>query len=453
MKSFYLGCDVSKGYGDFIILDEAEHVVEENFQMDDTYDGHRFLGSILDNLFIKYPEAELFAGLESTGGYENNWLHFLYNLKDKYNIKVARINPLGVNHHKKACLERITTDKMSARNVAVYLIKYSKKVSYNKEDPLADARRQWKYLKMLKKQCAQLLNHLETLMYNAQPQLLTYCKDKTPGWIISLLAKYPTAMKLSRAKLNNLVKIPFITNKKAVELIKNAKTSIASAHSPTMENVISSLAQRIISTRKSIKEQLNILILNYNFPEIEILTSFTGIAELVAFGLMLEIESVQKYPSVKALASFFGLHPVFKESGDGVWGTRMSKRGRKEPRWLLFMAASSAIVNNPWIKELYERYQKNGKSKMSAIGIIMHKILRIIYGMLKNKTMYNPEIDRANRNKIFEKEKTKTITKTRRYQLHDENAPISRRQLKKRKEQEESQNNINHSVRDRHSCR
>ena len=75
----------------------------------------------------------------------------------------------------------------------------------------------------------------------------------------------------------------------------------------------------------------------------------------------------------------------------------MSKKGRKEPRWILFNVARSAIGCNDMIRELYNSYVEKGKSKMSALGIIMHKILRIIYGMLKNNTKYDPQIDMANR--------------------------------------------------------
>lgn len=74
----------------------------------------------------------------------------------------------------------------------------------------------------------------------------------------------------------------------------------------------------------------------------------------------------------------------------------------------------------------------------------MHKILRIVYGMLKHRKKFDPSIDEANRNKTKEKEKEKNndknkdkvkqkLDKNRRYQSHDQNAPISRRQNQKRK--------------------
>ena len=83
-------------------------------------------------------------------------------------------------------------------------------------------------------------------------------------------------------------------------------------------------------------------------------------------------------------------------------------------------------------------------NKTAAIGVCMHKILRIIFGMLKHNEKFNPEKDRANSQKMLKDNKqVKTVTnKLRRYQKLDLAAPISNRQTKKRKEQEKSQNEI-----------
>ena len=35
-----------------------------------------------------------------------------------------------------------------------------------------------------------------------------------------------------------------------------------------------------------------------------------------AVGLMIEIENIKRFPKIKQIVAFYGLHPVFKESGD-----------------------------------------------------------------------------------------------------------------------------------------
>ena len=434
MKPYYLGGDASKGYCDFTLLDERKKIVEENFQLDDCYEGHQTMCVFLKTFFSHHADAVVYAGFESTGGYESNWYQLLWMLQEHFNIQVARVNPFGVKHHKKASLERIDTDKISARMIAEYLISYPRKVHYSKEDCFAGLRRHWKFIRMLKRQKSQLQTALKSHLYVAHPQLLPYCTEGMSDWTLLLLTKYPTAALLAAVATKTLSEIPFISKERAKELITDAKKSVASMQNSSMADLIKSSAQQILSLKKTIGQQVDIMTSTYNFPEIEILTSFIGINHYSAFGLLLDIGAVEQYTSIKPLVSFFGIHPIYRESGDGHWGMHMSKKGRKEPRWILFNVAKCAVAHNEMIKQLYEEYQAKGKSKMSALGIIMHKILRIIYGMLKNKTMYDPAVDMANRKKSMQKKEALPFkpNKTRRYQDYAQKAPLSRRQIKKR---------------------
>jgi len=79
----------------------------------------------------------------------------------------------------------------------------------------------------------------------------------------------------------------------------------------------------------------------------------------------------------------------------------------------------------------------------------MHKILRIIYGMLKHKQAFNPEFDKLNcersKEKVLEEKQQEfvNVEKNRRYQQFDTKAPVSKKQIKKRKEYELSQCELN----------
>ncbi len=116
-KNFYLGIDVSKGYAAFIIFDESKNIVEDNFQLDDTFEEHNQLFKILSSFFANHSDSHLFAAVESTGGYENNWFNCLHKHQCDFSISVARLNPFGVNYNSKATLERIITDKQSAKTL------------------------------------------------------------------------------------------------------------------------------------------------------------------------------------------------------------------------------------------------------------------------------------------------------------------------------------------------
>jgi transposase len=441
-NKFYLGIDVSKGYADFTILDENKNIVEDNFQLDDTFEGHCQLFKVLAGFFKQHPKAQVLAAVESTGGYENNWYNFLNKHQSTFNVLVARLNPFGVNYNSKASLDRIITDKQSAKNIAAYLISHPEKVNYQKQDYFSSHRKLWMFIKMLTKQKTQLCNELHALLYTANTEVLKHCKDGFRLWTLRMLQKYPTARALSKVKVSALVKIPYITNKRAMALIEDANSSVASDSDEITSGLIKTLAQQILSLEEKINANAKILADNCKLPEIDILTTFNGIGTHSAVGLMIEIVDVARFASSKKIASFFGLHPVYKQSGDAMGCFRMSKRGRKQPRSLLYNVARMAIIHNPLIKELYARLLARGMNRSAAIGVLMHKIIRIVYGMLKNKTAFSPEIDKNNKLKHKYVQTSGKPDKKRRYLKLSTNAPISKRQNKKRKEQNSSQDEL-----------
>jgi len=444
MEPFYMGIDVSKGYADFMIINSKKHPVVQGFQLDDTFDGHRSLYNILGRFLSEHPDASLFAGMESTGGYENNWYSALIEFQDVFNVQTARLNPLGVMHNSKAGLKKNITDKISAQNVAEYLVAHPEKIVYQQTDQLAGLRKQWGFIKMLTKQSTQLLNQLNTLLYTANPELLSYCKDGVPKWVLRLLVKYPGAARLKRARIKTVAKIPYVSPKRAQQLIADAKRSVASTTDVIAEQIIVATVRQILGLKKTIAVQTKRMINECAIPEIDLLKTFPGIGDLSAVGLFIEIQTVKRFAGAKKLASFFGVHPVYKISGDGLGGFKMSKQGRTAPRQILYMIALSAIQNNPLIKAVYEKHQQQGKPNMAAMGICMHKILWVIYGMLKNNQPFNPQIDIAHRQRSTPVKNDKPVKNTtRRFQDYDQKAPVTRRQKKKRLERERS-----HSVGD-----
>ncbi|MEE9122459.1 MAG: transposase [Syntrophobacteria bacterium] len=210
---------------------------------------------------------------------------------------------------------------------------------------------------------------------------------------------------------------------------------IVKARSPWREarQVLIEMSYRLHVTKKSlhlkkiIAYQIDLMAKHCSVPEVDLLNSFIGIKDYSAIGLILEIQTVERFLSVKKLASFFGLHPAYKVSGDGV--------GRRK---ILFMVTLTAIRSNPLIRSIYLEHIQKGMEKMAAIGLCMHKILRIIYGMLKHNMVFDPEIDRKNREKSYQSRTRANKDKNHRYQDFDAKAPISRRQNSKRKEQKQS---------------
>ncbi len=384
----------------------------------------------------------MYAAVESTGGYENNWYNALISFQTSLNIQTARLNPLAVVHSSKADLKRNKTDKISAQSVAEYLIAHPEKVVYQQQNQLTGLQKQWGFIQMLTKQNTQLLNQLHSLLYTANPEILTFCQDGMPAWVLKLLLQYPTATNLKRAHAKTVAKIPYVSLNRAKQLIDGAKHSVASATDSVTAQLITATAGQILHLKKTISTQTDLMAAQCDVPEVKLLKTFKGIGDLSAIGLMLDIQSIARFKTAKKLASFWGIHPIYKLSGDGGGAFKMSKQGRKNPRRILYTVALSAIEHNPVIKPIYQYHIQQGTHKMAAIGICMHKILRIIYGMLKNNTAFDPDIDKMNKQRSLPDITSEPKKcKGRRFQEYDIKAPVSRRQRKKRLERE-----LSHSV-------
>jgi len=449
----YLGIDVSKGYADFLLLSNEGRVMEEGFQLHDNKDGRQKLKDLIGQWQQKGLK-ELYCGVESTGGYEDNWFHFLRPLSKEQPVFVCRINARGVKAVSDASLKRTITDSVSAENIASYLFKFPDKLDYGNskvavKEELKDGRQHTTYIKMLTKQKVQLNNQFEKLLYQHFSEIMIYCRNGIPIWLLNMLVKYPTAKMVQKAGIARLAAIKSISNEKAAAIIRKAKDSDqdVSAH---IAHVMSATAKEILHKVSLIKEEKQYLIgLFKKTPEVLLISSIPGVGLDSAVAIALEIENIERFDTVKKLASFFGVHPTFKQSGDGMWGNHMSKKGRSEIRAVLYMTSMAAIRYNPLLKQLYARFRVKGMKHYQAIGVVMHKMLRIIYGMIKNKTEFSAETDAKNQAQATEKQKeneqkikeNNSINKQKKHRFQEATteAPISRIAGQKIKKQIASQ--------------
>jgi transposase len=462
----YVGIDVAKGSADFLLVDARKETLEEGFVLDDCTQGRKVLTQLIDGWFAG-GITHLYCGVESTGGYENNWFNLLCSLAATYDkknktLRVARVNPRPVKACGQAAMLRTQTDQTSALAIASYLIGFPEKVRYSpgqgqSDDPLwLAARGQAGLIRMLIKQKSQLSSQLEKLLYTRLGETMIYCRNGVPGWLLRLLSRYPSREHLRRAGLGKVAKIKGISSDKAQSLLGKLD-----GHQPATPAIachtIQATARQILHLQTQIDAQQGYLSgLFKDHPDVMLIESIKSIGLDSAVRLMVEIEDVSRFDSGKAFCAYFGVHPTWKESGDGHWKTGMSKQGRAQVRGILYMCSLSAIRWNPDLKKLYHRFRKeNRMNHYQAMGVVMHKLLRIVYGVLKNQMPYNPQVDRDNRQRSQEKQeqyqreatRNKTAQKTTRQRYMSqgadstEDAPISRRAYQKRK-QEASQSSL-----------
>jgi transposase len=436
----YLGIDVSKGYADFILLNEKKTKLEKVFQLDDNRSGHDDLKKLLEKLIEQHQISMIYCAVESTGGFENNWYSSLIGFSKTMSLKVARLNPSGIKQNAQAGLNRNITDALSAQYIAEYLIDHSEKIEYNEQDNhYAGFRSINKHIKLLLKQKTQTINELKMVLYSSFPEMVCYCRSSIPSWVLDVLVKYPTAASLKNVSIEKLCKIPHVTADKASALIKKSKSSVSSRSDKANEFLIKCLAKQLIDKQVLIKETRQYLEENCKGEEVTLLESITGIGTYSAAAMMVEIEDINRFASPKKLVSYFGLHPELKESGDKKAVSRMSKKGRSSMRGILYMCAQTAVIYDEHFKKIYHNQRSKGMGHKQAIGVIMQKMLRIIWGVLTHKKPYESAIDKGNQErkvvaiKNQNQSEKKEIEAKRRYSSMATDAPVSNRQSKKRK--------------------
>lgn len=120
----------------------------------------------------------------------------------------------------------------------------------------------------------------------------------------------------------------------------------------------------------------------------------SGIGGNTLSGILAEMGDISRFDDVKEIQKLSGLGLVACSSGKHKGETRISHRGRKRLRYWLFQAAKSAVAHSGEFKQLHVYYTtraENPLKKMQSLIVIACKLLRIIYTILKNGTVYDPE--------------------------------------------------------------
>ena len=117
----------------------------------------------------------------------------------------------------------------------------------------------------------------------------------------------------------------------------------------------------------------------------DLLVSIPGIAEQTALLLLAELGDFSRFSSARQLAAFAGLTPRERISGSSIRGkSRLCKIGNRHLRRLFFFPAFSALRCCAPFQALRSRLLAAGKTKMQAVGAAMHKLIRVVFGVLRS---------------------------------------------------------------------
>lgn len=123
----------------------------------------------------------------------------------------------------------------------------------------------------------------------------------------------------------------------------------------------------------------------------QLITSIPGLGDITAAKVLAYLGDVRRFKSAKALAAFVGVTPRIKMSGSSVRGrSSISRHGHAVMRQSLYMPAMVALKHNAVIKTFGARLKTAGLAPKAIISAAMHKMVHLIYGVLKSGVAFNP---------------------------------------------------------------
>jgi len=129
-----------------------------------------------------------------------------------------------------------------------------------------------------------------------------------------------------------------------------------------------------------------------SLPEAPFLKSLLG--DVSAALVLAEIGDPKHYRSAAQWVKLAGIQPAPNTSGQKQSGrTPMSHQGRPRLRTVLYFACLRMIQLDPHFIQLYAHLRnrpKNPLTKMQALGVLMNKLLHILWALVQNHTFYDP---------------------------------------------------------------
>ncbi|MGO4374346.1 transposase [Paenibacillus sp. MCAF20] len=98
------------------------------------------------------------------------------------------------------------------------------------------------------------------------------------------------------------------------------------------------------------------------------------------------LKYISQYRHPKQIIKLAGLSLKTNSSGTHTGQTKITKRGRKRLRALLFRVMMPLVAKNTAFKALHEYYTKrpiNPLKKMQSLIALCNKLIRILFGILK----------------------------------------------------------------------
>lgn len=124
--------------------------------------------------------------------------------------------------------------------------------------------------------------------------------------------------------------------------------------------------------------------------DVEILRSLPGVGRIVAATMLSEATGPLADRDYGTLRAYAGAAPVTKRSGKRVLHIHMRYACKRRLRQALFHWARTSIQSDGAARAYYEQLRARGHEYARALRSVADRWLRILIGMLKSGTLYDP---------------------------------------------------------------
>jgi transposase len=159
-------------------------------------------------------------------------------------------------------------------------------------------------------------------------------------------------------------------------------------------NAWGDLAMNIEQKIETIKNSIHKLLKQHKelLQNFQLLLTIPGIGEESAIAILAEVPDIRAFRNARQLAAYAGAISRNITSGSSVYAKpRLSKVGSRTLCKALFFPAIVAKNHNPIVMSFCQRLKEKGKHNMAIVGAAMHKLLHIIFGILRSKSAFNLE--------------------------------------------------------------
>jgi transposase len=360
--------------------------------------GYDSLLERLKTLHAQHPQARFFIRIDAAGQYATNLEHFLRGLDLPMTISIGE--PKRNKDYRKAHFPKRTTDDTESHAMARFAVVEQPEATPPACPRMLLLREITGRLQCQVKQSTRAINRLHNILARTFPELAQLTDDLSAGWVLRLLARFPTAQRIASCHIHSLARIPYMTPETAGVIHAAAQTSVASLHGPAAETLVRNLVTEL---RLSLRAEAKLReLLVSEFDELPAsghrqVVTIPGIGRTTSAILVAKIVHINRFATADKLVGYFGIFPEEHSSGVDKNGNslppgslHMSRKGCDLARGHLWNAALTAIRCNPAVRPLYRRLRAKGKRGDVAMGHCMRKLLHLVFAVWKTDRPFDP---------------------------------------------------------------